>query len=329
MDGTRKSDGSSLKFPAFDRRFFDSGEDFTVIGDGELGGKASGLAFVRDILRRSLPGRLPPGVVVDIPRLTVITTSFFDEFMTGNGLDEYVHGGMSDDQLAVRFQQADLPVMMLGDLRALIETVRQPLAVRSSSRLEDALYEPFAGIYATKMIPNNQFSPDDRFRRLVEAVKFVYASTYFRTARDYLAATRHDPGQEKMAVIIQEVIGRRHGQRFYPDISGVARTYNYYPTGRARPEDGVVNLALGLGKTIVDGDPSWFYSPAWPRVSPPYGSPTDTLRQTQLSFWSINMGRPVSFDPTRETEYLAHAHVGAPQAALGAKTCMSTSEASG
>ena len=126
--------------------------------------------------------------------------------------------------------------------------VKTPLAIRSSSLLEDALDRPFAGVYGTKMIPNNQFDADTRFRRLVEAIKFVYASTYFREARDYIRTTGRDPSEEKMAVIIQEVVGRRHGDRFYPDLSGVGRSYNFYPIRPARPEDGVVNLALGLGQ---------------------------------------------------------------------------------
>ena len=139
------------------------------------------------------------------------------------------------------------PSELLGDLRALSQQVKTPLAIRSSSLLEDALNRPFAGVYATKMIPNNQFDADSRFRRLVEAIKFVYASTYFREARDYIKTTGRDPSEEKMAVIIQEVVGRRHGDRFYPDLSGVARSYNFYPTGIARPEEGVVSLAFGTG----------------------------------------------------------------------------------
>lgn len=148
----------------------------------------------------------------------------------------------------------DLPVEHVGDLRALIEqTGGSPLAVRSSSLLEDSLAHPFAGVYATKMIPNNQPDPNLRFQRLVEAIKFVYASTFFRSATGYIAAIEQSPQDEKMAVVIQEVVGERYGERFYPHLSGVCRSYNYYRSGHARPEEGVVNLALGLGKTIVDG----------------------------------------------------------------------------
>jgi hypothetical protein len=193
---------------------------------------------------------------------------------------------------------------LLGDLRGLVEGVRTPLAIRSSSLLEDALQHPFAGVYATKMIPNNLPSADDRFRQMVEAIKFVYASTFFRASRDYIRATARSATDEKMAVVIQEVVGDRHGDRYYPDISGVARSYNFYPTGRARPEEGVVNLALGLGKTIVDGGINWAYSPAHPKAPPPFGSTRELLSHTQTRFWAVNMGRPPEYDPTAETEYL-------------------------
>ncbi|MCX6826912.1 MAG: hypothetical protein NTV06_06585, partial [candidate division Zixibacteria bacterium] len=192
----------------------------------------------------------------------------------------------------------------VGDLRALIAKVNTPLAVRSSSMLEDARYEPFAGVYATKMIPNNQPDTDTRFRKLIAAIKYVYASTFFKEAKDYIKMTSHSIADEKMAVIIQEVVGLRHGDRYYPHISGVARSYNFYSSGHARPEDGVIDLALGLGKTIVDGGKVWTYSPAYPRSNPPYNSLGDLCRQTQTEFWAVNMGKPPAYDPIQETEYL-------------------------
>jgi hypothetical protein len=157
------------------------------------------------------------------------------------------------------------------------------------------------------MIPNNQHDPDERFRRPVEAIKFVWASAFFKSAKNYIRATDHAVESEKMAVVLQEVVGRRHGDRFYPDISGVGRTYNFYPVGRARPEEGVVNLALGLGKTIVDGGITWTYSPAYPAAPPPYGSVRDLLKFSQLEFWAVNMGRPPEYNPIVETEYLLRA----------------------
>lgn len=293
----------------FNRTFFHATEDFTVIGSGEPGGKARGLAFIKQVIaEHDFANTL--GIAVSIPTLTVITTEYFDEFMQQNDLYDVVcDDDLPDYILAHKFQQASLPVMLLGDLRGLVEQVHTPLAIRSSSLLEDAMYEPFAGIYETKMIPNNQASADVRFQKLVEAIKFVYASTFFKQAKDYLKATGHGLEDEKMAVIIQEVVGLRHGDRFYPNISGVARSHNFYPMGRARPEDGVVNLALGLGKTIVDGGISWVYSPAYPKVFPPHATARELLNLTQLHFWAVNMGNPGEYDPTKETEYLMQIHV--------------------
>jgi hypothetical protein len=239
--------------------------------------------------------------------MAVIGTDFFDQFIAQNHLHDLDLDGMSDDHIGHEFLKSDLPVEMVGDLRALIQQVTTPLAIRSSSLLEDALEHPFAGVYATKMIPNNQFDADTRFRKMVEAIKFVYASTYFREARDYIRTVGADPRAEKMAVIIQEVVGQRHGDRFYPHVSGVARSFNLYPTGAARPEDGVVTLALGLGKTIVDGGIAWTFSPSHPKTPPPFGTIGEMLRGTQTEFWAVNMGKPPAYDPVNEVEYMLRA----------------------
>ena len=293
--------------PSFDRHFWDGTFQFTRIGTGALGGKASGLAFAKDLLAETIGASAFSEVEVNVPTMAVIATDCFDEFIARNRLGELRVEDLPDDRIGHAFQQADLPVELLGDLRALTTQVKTPLAVRSSSLLEDALDRPFAGVYGTKMIPNNQFDPDTRFRRLTEAIKFVYASTYFREARDYIKTTGHDPKEEKMAVILQEVVGRRHGDRFYPDVSGVARSYNFYPTGPALPEEGVASLALGLGKTIVDGGVAWTFSPAYPKKPPPFGSVQEMLRGTQTEFWAVNMGKPPAYDPVNETEYLVTA----------------------
>lgn len=293
--------------PQFDRRFFDGRERFTRIGEGALGGKANGLLLSQEIvLSRLDPAPFAPFEVA-IPRMTVIATDCFDAFVARNRLEETARSDMPDDRLANAFMRAELPAELLGDLRALVEQVHTPLAVRSSSLLEDALFRPFAGVYATKMIPNNQPDADTRFRRLVEAVKFVYASTFFREAKAYRSVAGQLPGDEKMAVIVQEVVGRRRGDRYYPQLSGVARSYNFYRMGNTRPEEGVVELALGLGKTIVDGGLSWSYCPARPRVPPPFASASATLDSTQSEFWAVNMGKPPAYDPIRETEYLVRA----------------------
>jgi hypothetical protein len=293
--------------PVFDRNFWDGTFRFTRIGSGSLGGKAGNLVFIKDLLAQAVDAGQFPGFEVNVPTMAVVATDCFEEFIRRNHLDELRVAQLSDDRIGHAFQKADLPVELLGDLRALSLQVKTPLAIRSSSLLEDALDRPFAGVYATKMIPNNRFEADTRFRRLTEAIKFVYASTYFREARDYIKTTGHDPKEEKMAVIIQEVVGLRHGDRFYPNLSGVGRSFNFYSISPARPEDGVVSLALGLGKTIVDGGISWTYCPAYPKKPPPFDSITELLRGTQTKFWAVNMGKPPAFDPVSEVEYLVHA----------------------
>jgi len=296
--------GEEGGYPAFDRRFLESDQDFTVIGGGALGGKAKGLGFIKRILATSCAPGTFPDVELSIPRLTVVGTDVFAEFMKRNGLLEVACSDAPDERIAHAFQKGELPPLVVGDLRALISEIHTPLAIRSSSLLEDALSHPFAGTYATKMIPNNQPDGGARFQRLVEAIKFVYASTFFRDAKSYRRAIGQPGVDEQMAVIIQEVVGQRHGDRFYPTISGVIRTYNFYPTRPASPADGVVHLALGLGKTIVDGGVSWTYSPAFPRHRPPYGSVQDLLKNTQTAFWAVNMGPPPPYDPINEAEYL-------------------------
>jgi len=288
----------------FDRRFFDGADPFTRIGAGAIGGKAQGLALIRERILARLSPQPFDGIEVVVPTLAVIATDRFDAFVERNGLRELALSEEPDDRKAHAFQRAELPAELAGDLRALALQLRTPLAVRSSSLLEDALDHPFAGVYATKMIPNNQHDADTRFRRLAEAVKFVWASTFFREALAYARSVGVDPAGEKMAVILQEIVGRRRGERFHPDVSGVARSYNYYPTGHAKPGDGVVNLAYGLGKTIVDGGTAWTYSPAYPQAPPPYNSLRDLLRQTQTAFWTVHMGAPPAWDPVRETEYM-------------------------
>jgi len=256
------------------------------------------------VLERAFPGRAFRGMEVNVPGFVVLATGHYEQFMTR--LDrplEELHG-MSDERIGLAFLDADLPVELVGDLRRVAQSTVEPLAVRSSSLLEDELERPFAGVYGTKMVPNNQTSLDARFASLVEAVKFVYASAHFRAARDYALAVGEESSREAMAVIVQSVAGCRYGDRFYPVMSGVTRSYNHYPFGSARREDGVVQLALGLGRTIVDGEPSWTYSPAHPRQPPPFGSLNEMLKATQVGFWAVNMGRAPEYDPISEREYL-------------------------
>jgi hypothetical protein len=297
------------ELPVFDRKFWDGTFRCTQMGSGSLGGKANGLVFIKDLLAKRIEAKSFPDVDINVPTMAVIATDCFDQFIAQNRLAAFPFEEMPDDRIAHAFQKCDLPVELLGDLRALIIQVKTPLAIRSSSLLEDALERPFAGVYATKMIPNNQFDPDVRFRRLVEAVKFVYASTYFREARDYIRTTGTKPGNEKMAVIIQEVVGQRRGDRFYPDISGVARSYNFYAFEPARPEDGVVTLALGLGKTIVEGGIAWTFSPTYPEKPPPFATVQELVKGTQTEFWAVNMGKAPAYDPVSETEYMVHGNL--------------------
>ena len=302
MQSDTNSDNKFL--PRFERNFFESNEYISWIGQGSFGGKASGLVLANKIIRENFDSNIFPELELNIPRMIVIRTQVFDWFMERNNLYEIAYSDKSDDDIILAFLQADLPAEIVGDLRSLIETAHIPLAVRSSSLLEDAKYEPFAGIFATKMIPNNQPSTDTRFLKLTEAIKFIFASTFFKASKDYFKVSSHKIQDEKMAVIIQEVVGLKHNFRFYPNFSGVARSYNFYPAGRAKPENGVVNLAHGLGKTIVDGGIVWSYSPAFPKAVTPFADPSDIMKNTQTNFWAVNMNPVIDYDPTKETEYL-------------------------
>ena len=286
------------------RNFYSEEDDFTYIGNGELGGKAKGLAFIKEKITSHYKGIKSSPFLVYIPRLTVITTEFFTIFMKQNNLYEIALSDSSDERIAHHFLKAYLPSHLNGELWALIAKVNTPLAVRSSSLLEDSINSPFAGIYETKMTPNNQPDIETRFHKLTEAIKFVYASTFFKNAKAYMKTTSFSIRDEKMAVIIQEVVGLPHNKRYYPDISGVARSYNFYPFSDTRAEDGVISLALGLGKSIVDGGNVWTYSPEYPELTAPYNSTKELLNNTQLDFWAVNMKPLPEYDPIKETEYL-------------------------
>jgi len=296
---------------SFTRSFFKDPALFSRIGSGSIGGKARGLAFIDKVLTDKLePGKFP-GVGITIPKTVVLGTDVFDAFIKDNGLLSYALGEGSDVRIANRFIHSDLSARVVGDLRDFIAEIKNPLAVRSSSLLEDALYQPFAGVYATKMLPNNQPDTDARFLNLVNAIKFVYASAFFQQAKAYIEATGHRAEEEKMAVIIQEVVGRKRSGRFYPDFSGVARSYNYYPVGHAKPEDGVVNLALGLGKTVVDGGLSLRFTPAYPQILPQFNTVKDMLDNSQRHFWAIDMQHPASTAFAEEDQYLARLDLAA------------------
>jgi len=290
--------------PEFGRGFFAADHVASRIAGGALGGKAEGLLHVESALRRRFDTRPYRDVHVSIPQMSVLATDVFDEFMRAGRLYDVALSGAPDERIAHAFQQAELPASVLGDLRAVVEDVHVPLAVRSSSLLEDALAHPFAGVYETKMVPNDAPDASARFKGLTEAIKLVYASVFFDAARSYRRAIGADDRAEKMAVVVQEIVGARHGDRFYPHLSGVARSFNYYPFGAARPEDGVAQLALGLGKTIVDGGVCWTYSPRFPASPPPFSSAREMLTTTQSRFWAVHMGAPLPWNPIAETEHL-------------------------
>ena len=293
-----------MKLAEYRRRFYTNDKFPLRIGSGSIGGKAAGLTDIAASLAEDTKIETDYDLKVSIPSSVVIATDLFDEFMAQNRLYSVAYSDTADDRIAEEFQKASLPARLVGDLRSIVREVHTPLAIRSSSMLEDAIKHPFAGVYVTKMTPNNQPNEDERFRKLVETIKLVYASTFFEGAKRYTSAIGKKSSDEKMAVILQEVAGRRHDVRFYPDISGVARSHNYYPFGHATPTDGVVNLALGLGKAIVDGEPTWSYCPAYPASPAPFNGVNDMLKNTQTGFWSVNMAGLNEYDPTRENEYL-------------------------
>ena len=303
-------EATRLEVAVFQREFFSSNEAVSRIGAGALGGKAEGLVRVRDAVIDRFAQPPVRDIAVNIPRVVVLATDAFDGFMERGDLYTVALSDAPDERIAHSFQKAALPTELLGDSRALVEEARTPLAVRSSSLLEDALAHPFAGVYETKMVPNNDPDVGVRFGALVEAIKLVYASAFFRAARTYRRAIGAADRDEKMAVLIQEVVGTRFGDRFYPHVSAVCRSFSYYPTGGSRPQDGVAQLALGLGKTIVDGGVCWSYSPRYPASPPPFGSPRSMLKETQATFWAVNMGKPSAYDPLAETEYLVDADLG-------------------
>ncbi|MCK5132206.1 MAG: hypothetical protein KAR40_08670 [Candidatus Sabulitectum sp.] len=273
----------------YSRSFHEEDLMFSRLGTGSMGGKGRGLAFIDRVLVANLKEDAFKKVSVTVPNTLIITTEFFDEFMKLNNLHQFAIECEDDNRIQRAFQNASLPATILGDLRDYARTVTTPLAIRSSSLLEDAMYQPFAGIYATKMLPNNSRDLTVRFKQLSSAIKFVYASTFMQSAKSYIRATNHRVEEEKMAVLLQKVVGSQHGDLFYPHFSGVGRSYDFYPAGSAKPEDGVVNVALGLGKAIVDGGMSLRFTPRYPRVLPQFGTVKDMMDNSQKHFFAVQM----------------------------------------
>ena len=272
----------------FDRGKFDAYGHFARIGDGSLGGKGRGLAFIDNIIKRHPELNQYPGAAVCIPKTLVLCTDVFDDFMDKNNLYQIALSDASDEEILSHFLRAQLPDSLIADFFTFFDAVKAPIAIRSSSLLEDSHYQPFAGIYSTYMIPYLE-DKYEMLRMLASAIKAVYASVYYRDSKAYMTATRNVIDQEKMAVILQEVVGRRYGDRYYPSFSGVLRSLNYYPIGEEKAEEGIVNLALGLGKYIVDGGQTLRVSPYHPRQVLQTSEMEMALRETQTRFYALDM----------------------------------------
>ncbi|MEW5925018.1 MAG: PEP/pyruvate-binding domain-containing protein, partial [Candidatus Zixiibacteriota bacterium] len=277
----------------FSRKQFDLQSDFVRIGDGSLGGKGRGLAFISRLLRRYNVYDSFEGVRINVPPSAILGTSVFDSFLEQNNLLEYALGEHSNQEIAAAFQKASLPKNIRADLGAYMEIIKYPLAVRSSSLLEDSHYQPFAGIFDTHMLPNCHPSKKVRLERLEEAIKFIYATIFSRKSKKYIEATGNRVEEEKMAIILQKVVGSHRNNSFYPVISGIARSYNFYPIGNIRPKEGVVYAALGLGKTIVEGGNCLYFSPSNPQNLPQFSSAKDFLDNSQQEFFAVDMSDPL------------------------------------
>jgi len=284
------------------KTFKPSQSGFLRIGSGSLGGKARGLAFVRHLLRTHRISKRFPGVRISVPPAVVIATDMFELFLTENNLTEFALHCDDDSEIQQRFLDCSLPVLLTENLKAFLSEVRYPLAVRSSSLLEDSQYQPFTGVYETFMLGNQQESLQARLDELSEAIKRVYASTFSQHAKAYVRATPYRLEEEKMAVILQQVVGTAHGQRFYPDFSGVVRSHNFYPVEPATFSDGIAAVALGLGRTVVDGGKCISFCPRYPRNLPQFSSVEDILANTQIEFCALELDGAHDAGPGRLRE---------------------------
>ena len=278
----------------FDPATYSDAIAFARIGEGSLGGKARGLAFMNSMLVKYCQYAKYENVRVTIPRTVVVATDYFDAFIRNNGLEYVLTTEMTDEEILSEFVSSTLPYKLREALKAYVRTVSGPLAVRSSSKLEDSHYQPFAGIYSTYMIPYTEGNEDRQLRLLQKAIKSVYASTYFAASKAYVQSSQNLIAEEKMAVVIQEVCGTEQDGLFFPTLSGVARSINYYPIGDETPEEGVCNIALGLGKLVVDGGRTLRFSPRYPQKVLQTSTPELALRDTQNEVLALSL-RPEEF----------------------------------
>jgi hypothetical protein len=270
---------------------------FLRIGAGSLGGKARGLAFVRHLLRKHRIARRFPGIRIAVPPALVLATDAFDQFMTENNLLDFALRCEDDAEILQKFLAAPLSAELQGNLKVFLGEVTYPLAVRSSSLLEDSQYQPFTGVYETFMLGNQRADSGARLAELVDTIKRVYASTFSGHAKAYVRATPYRLEEEKMAVIVQQLVGTVHGQRFYPDFSGVVRSHNFYPVPPMTFADGIAAVALGLGRAVVDGGKCLTFSPRYPQNLVQFSSVNDILANSQTEFWALELngvpqGRP-------------------------------------
>lgn len=261
---------------------------FARCGNGALGGKGRGLAFLNHMLQKYDLYDKWQDTRVLVPRTMVITTDYFDRFIHDNGLQYVINADLTDEELLSEFVAAMLPLDLRDALRHFIRVCHRPIAVRSSSKLEDSYYQPFAGVYSTYMIPQTE-NEDQLLRMLSKAIKSVYASVYFAASRGYIISTGNVPSEEKMAIVLQEVCGEQEGDYYFPVISGVARSINFYPVGKEKPEDGIVKIAYGLGKTVVDGEQVLRFSPKYPKHVMQTSTIDLALRETQQSMLALSL----------------------------------------
>ncbi len=272
----------------FNPETYDEYVTFSRIGEGSIGGKARGLAFVNTMIKNNRLFNKFDGVQITIPRTVVIATDIFDAFMENNDLYKIALSDAEDEEVLRKFVDARLPDSLQQDLKAFLEIARNPIAVRSSSKLEDSHYQPFAGIYSTYMIPGTE-DKKKMLEAMNTAIKQVYASVYFRNSKAYMDATSNVIDEEKMGIVLQEVCGRPHGNLFYPTFSGVARSINFYPIPPEKPSDGIANVAFGLGKLVVDGEKSLRFSPKYPKKILQLSSTDTSLKETQNRFYALDM----------------------------------------
>ena len=274
---------------------------FLRIGVGSLGGKARGLAFMRHLLRRHRLSRQFPEVRISVPPAVVLATDIFDRFLQENDLADFALNCTDDSEIQKKFLEASFPASTRNSLLEFLSEVHYPIAVRSSSLLEDSQYQPFTGVYETFMLANHHPELSVRLEQLMEAIKRVYASTFSQHAKAYVRATPYRLEEEKMAVILQQVVGAKHGDRFYPDFSGVARSYNFYPVPPMKFRDGIAAVALGLGRAVVDGGKCLSFCPRYPRNIVQFSSVEDILSNSQSDFWALELNHLKTSDDDAST----------------------------